>query len=329
MRLQASVTAVSWIPSEAIPSPIRVPLDIGIAHYDLPPPDTIDDLEALRAADRFRFANELRAWIEVEEGRITAHGHDGRGHIGATRIRLGPLELAVPAAALPDIRPEPLASETAVRFIQTTGGRTGVAMPRPVKYSPYIQISSPLAWTTLALTIHADGTVEHELIGASPFPRHWVYDRFGRLVQKSVVIDFGTWFFDESEQRTPWGGFDSAALVMETETALERQLSRGLMQAAKPRIRGLKAGAVLCEQGEPETSIFLLLDGVLEAEVDGKPIASIGPGAILGERASLEGGGRTATLRATTPCRVAVMAPESLAKDALAGVAVGHHREEL
>jgi hypothetical protein len=327
MRLQASVTAVSWIPSEAIPSPARLPLDIGMAHYDDPPPDAIDDLESLRAADRFRFANELRAWIEVEEGRITAYGHDGRGHIGATRIKLGPLQLAFPAVALPDVRPEPIASETAVRFVQTTGGRTGVAMPRPVKYAPYVQITSPLAWTTLALTIHADGTVEQELIGASPFPRHWVFDRFGRLFQKSGVIDFGSWLFDESEQRTPWGGVDSATLVTEAETALERELSRTLMRGAKPQVRRLKPGAVLCEQGDPETSIFLLLDGVLEAQVDGKAVATIGPGAILGERAYLEGGGRTATLRAMTPCAVAVAGPESLAKDALSSIAAGHRRE--
>jgi hypothetical protein len=200
-------------------------------------------------------------------------------------------------------------------------------MPRPVKYAPYVQITSPLAWTTLALTIHADGTVEQELIGASPFPRHWVYDGSGRLFQKSGVIDFGSWFFDESEQRTPWRGIESATLVTQAETALERQLSREMMRDAKPQVRHLKTGAVLCDQGETDTSIFLLLDGVLEAQVDGKPVATIGPGAILGERAYLEGGGRTATLRATTPCTVAVAKPESLAKDALSDIAAGHRRE--
>jgi hypothetical protein len=327
MRHQASVTSVSWIPSEAMPNPVRLPLDIGIAHYDAPPPDTIDDLESLRAADRFRFANELRAWVDVEDGRITAYGHEGRGHIGVTKIGLGPLQVAFPAIPLPDMQPEPVVSETAVRFVQTAGGRTGVAMPRPVKYAPFVQISSPLAWTTLALTIHADGTVEQELIGASPFPRHWVYDRFGRLFQKSGVIDFGSWFFDGSEERTPWGGADSAAIVTEAESALERQLSRTLMGGTKPQVRKLKIGAVLCEQGDTDTSLFLLLDGVLEAQVDGKSVATIGPGAILGERAYLEGGGRTATLRATTPCTVAVARPESIAKDALSDIAASHRRE--
>ena len=36
---------------------------LGVAHYDPPPPETLEDLGALQAADRFRFANELRAWI--------------------------------------------------------------------------------------------------------------------------------------------------------------------------------------------------------------------------------------------------------------------------
>lgn len=78
-------------PIEGDAEPHPRPLDVGIAHHDDPSPDTIDDVDTLRAADRFRFANELRAWIEVEEGRITAYGHDGRGHIGVTNIRLGPL----------------------------------------------------------------------------------------------------------------------------------------------------------------------------------------------------------------------------------------------
>jgi hypothetical protein len=49
-----------------------------------------------------------------------------------------------------------------------------------------------VTWSTLALTIHADGTVEQELVGASSFPRHWVYDHTGRLVGKSGFIDHDT-----------------------------------------------------------------------------------------------------------------------------------------
>ena len=42
--------------------------------------------------DRFRFANELNGWIDVEDGKIVGHGQGGGGHIGSTTLRLaGPL----------------------------------------------------------------------------------------------------------------------------------------------------------------------------------------------------------------------------------------------
>jgi CRP-like cAMP-binding protein len=60
----------------------------------------------------------------------------------------------------------------------------------------------------------------------------------------------------------------------------------------------------------------------------GKSLAEIGPGAILGERALLEGGTRTATLRAVTSARVAVATADQVAPEALAEVAKGHRRED-
>jgi hypothetical protein len=56
--------------------------------------------------------------------------------------------------------------------------------------------------------LDVDGSSSHELIGASPFPRHWIYDHDGRLVEKSGVIDFTTWFNDSFGDRTPWGTSD-------------------------------------------------------------------------------------------------------------------------
>ena len=89
-RIEAGVTSISWIPSEAISGlSAKLPFEMGIAHYDQPPPDVVEDLEALRAADRFRFANQLRAWVEVEDGRIVGHGQSGGGMIGATTLRIG------------------------------------------------------------------------------------------------------------------------------------------------------------------------------------------------------------------------------------------------
>jgi hypothetical protein len=329
VRIESSVTAVSWIPSEAISGFTKLPFETGITHYDAPPPDRLGDLEAWRVEDRFREANELRAYIEVEDGRIVGHGHLGRGRIGSTRVRLGRAAVTFPALALPDLRPEPEVGPDSVRFVQTVGGRTGLPSPRPVPRKPFFQLWSAIAWTTLALTIRADGSSQGELIGASPFPRHWVYDADGTLVAKSGVTDFAKWFSDSFGDHTPWGSYDSPALVTAVETAMERQLSGAIMHGdAAAQVRHLKAGDILVRQGDAGDEVYLLLDGVLAVDVDDDVVAEVGPGAILGERAILEGGRRSATLRAVTPCRIAVTSGERLDAADLAAVAAGHRREE-
>ncbi len=328
MRIESSVTSISWIPSEAVTGMTKLPFDVGIGHYDVPPPDVIDDLGGLRAADRFRFANELRAWIEVEGGRVVDYGHEGGGHIGSTTLRLVGRQVAFQAVPLPDLRPEPEVASDSVRFVQTAGGRTGVPAPRHVNHPPFVQLAAPLAWTTLALTIHANGDSEYDLVGASPFPRHWIYGQSGGLVAKSGTIDFKEWYRNAFGSHSPWGEEDAPAVLTAAETALERQLSLSIMGGRRPEIRTLPPGATLVNQGEPGRELFLLLDGVLVAEVDGKVLAEIGPGAILGERALLEGGTRTATLRAVTTVKVAVADGDSVDRAALAKVSEGHRREE-
>ncbi len=323
MRIESSVTSISWIPLEAIEGMVKLPFELGVTHYDLPPPDVLDDLESLRAADAFRFANELRAFIEVEDGRIVDYGHLGKGHVGVTKVRLGPGEAVFPEVSLPNLRPSPVASATSVRFVQTAGGRTGApAPPRRVRGMPFVQITPPLAWTTLALTIHADGSSQHDVVGASRFPRHWIYDHSGRLSLKTGLIDFKAWYREAFGRHTPWGDQDSPALVTQVETALERELSRSIIDS-KPRFVKLPVGKTLVEQGDVGKDLFLLFDGVLAVEVDGRLVARVGPGAILGERAILENGRRTATLRALTPCRVAVVPGDQVAREALAEVAHG------
>ena len=310
MRIESSVTSISWIPSEAIEGMPKLPFELGIGHYDEPPPDRLEegDLERLRDDDRFREANHLRAWIEVEAGKIVEHVHLGRGLVGSTRFRFGPMGLTVPGVVFDTLRPEPEVREDAVRFVQTVGGRAGFPAPRRVSGKPFFRVNSASAWTTLALTIRADGSSDHELIGASPFPRHWIYDRDGNLVAKSGTVDFKGWYREAHGDHTPWGDEESDAFVTAAESALEREISRELMEGKSlSERRNLEPGETLLEQGEPGDELYLLLDGVLVAEVDGEEVAEIGPGAIVGERAFLEGGNRTATLTARTPCRVAVI----------------------
>jgi hypothetical protein len=332
MRIESSVTSISWIPSEAVEGLPKLPFSLGVAHYDYPPPDRLVSIETMHRADFFREANELKAWIEVDDdGRIVNHGHSGRGRIGLTRLRIGPKEVAIPAVALPTLQNTEV-GDGWVRFTQTAGGRTGAPAPRTVRGRPYFQIHSAIAWTTLGLTIHADGSSEHEVVGASPFPRHWIYDKDGALVEKSGVIDFDKWYREAHEMNTPWGDEDSPAVVTAVETALERELSAEIMSArSKPRPRQLSPGDTLFEQGDSTEDlnlVFLVLDGVLEAVVDGEVVSELGPGAIVGERALLEGGTRTATLRAKTRCKVVGVPGEELDRGALEEVAAGHRGEQ-
>jgi hypothetical protein len=327
MRIESSITSVTWIPSEAIQGMPKLPFELGIAHYDDPPPDRIENLDKLREEDAFREANELRAWIEVEDGKITDFGHEGRGLIGVTRIKLGPAKMAFPAVKFPLIQPEPEVGKGWVRFVQTAGGRMGLPAPRRVRGKSFFQIASASAWTTLQLILYADGQAKGALIGASPFPRHWIYDADLSLVEKSGTIDFEKWYRESYGEQTPWGAEDTPAFVTAVETELERDLSRTVMTGGGklPR-RRVEEGETLVEQGESGDDLFLLLDGVLDVEVDGETVGQVGPGAILGERAGLEGGERTATLRAVTACRVAVLAADQISRYELEQLAASRER---
>jgi Cyclic nucleotide-binding domain len=330
MRYHKSVTAISWIPSEAISGMPKLPFELGVGHYDEPPPDELaaGDLERLRDDDRFREANFLKAWVEVQDGKIVDHGYSGGGLVGSTTFKVGPKSIVVPGVAFETIRSDPEASDDKVRFVQTVGGRAGFPAPRRVSGQPFFRIQSATAWTTLALTINSDGSAEHELVGASPFPRHWVYDDGGKLAQKSGTVDFKTWYRESHGERTPWGEEDSPAVVAAAETELERRLSVQVMGGDKVKRRTLKEGETLVEQGAAGSDLYLILDGVLAVEADGDEVAEVGPGNIVGEMALLqEEGKRTATLRARTPARVAVLAAESIDRDALSQLAGGRRRE--
>jgi hypothetical protein len=95
MRIDSSVTSISWIPSEAVTGITKGAFEVGVAHYDEAPPDLLGpdiavSLEALREADRFRFANHLAAFAEfAPDGSFVASGDLGGGRIGSTTVRLG------------------------------------------------------------------------------------------------------------------------------------------------------------------------------------------------------------------------------------------------
>ena len=330
MRHRSTFTSVSWIPSEAMPmSLMKIPVMLGIAHYDPPPPDRLVDLESMHEASQFRFANRLGAWIEVDGDEIVDAGYEGGGLISRTVADLKVGSFSFQPVAYPEIQKEPEQGKGWVRFVQTTGGRTGSPMPRKIGRPPYVLITAPTVWTTLALIIYSDGRVEHEVVGASPFPRHWFYDDNGELVQKSGLADYREWADQMTEENSPWADHEHELLVADAETELERTMSAAIMQGGdRPDVRRLGEGEMLIRQGDEGDEMFLMLDGIVGIDVDDERVAEAGPGAILGERAILEGGKRTSSVTALTPIRVAVASADQVDREALDALADTHRRED-
>ena len=298
-------------------------------HYDPPPPLTVTDLEPMRRQGEFRFANILRAWIHVEDGKIRNCGYAGGVVMGLTPITAGPLRVLLPTKPNPVIRHEPQVIEDAVTFVQTAGGRPGFSFLKPSRRWPFLVTRPFTIWTTIELTVRADGSTSQHLAGSSPFPRHWLYDDSGHLVEKAALTRAQMWLNTVFGTHTPWGGQDQVPAVAPPETELERVLAEQVMQGGqRPAVRIVRAGEFLFRQAEQGTSIAVILDGNFEVRVNGKVVGQVGPGTVVGERASLEGGRRTADLRAITDARVGEAAARSLSVEQLSELAQGHHREE-
>ena len=69
----------------------------------------------------------------------------------------------------------------------------------------------------------------------------------------------------------------------------------------------VRAGTTLTQQGHREGFFFIVLEGTVRIERDGRVVNTLGPGDYLGEIALLDGGPRTATAIAETPCRLLSM----------------------
>ena len=84
-------------------------------------------------------------------------------------------------------------------------------------------------------------------------------------------------------------------------------------------IRKVLSGDALIRRGEPDRTLYFVLRGELEIIVqssDGHTmgrVARVGAGAVLGELAFFDGGPRSATAWAVTPCEVAAMSPDQYA----------------
>ena len=72
MQIERSATSISWIPSESLPAPLKIPFEQGLMHYDPPPPLTLTDLQALTQA---RVAETAPGVFTAEQLSELAQGH--------------------------------------------------------------------------------------------------------------------------------------------------------------------------------------------------------------------------------------------------------------
>jgi hypothetical protein len=299
----------------------KVPFGLGVAHYDDPPPDASPDVDALLGADAIRFANQLQAWIDVEDGRISGHGMAGAGRLGSTTVRFKNQGLTFAGVALPDLATPPEVGVYEVRFHQTCGGHTGAPVPRSVAHPPFVRISAPIAWTTIALTLHADGSSESEIADASVFPRHYLYDSDGRLTQKTALIRYKDWLRQSEHQNSPWSGVRQPVPIAGVKADAERSLADAILVSANYDQYRMPAGAMLGSVSLRDDQLAVLLDGLLVVLIDDEPAVELGPGAILDPSKRSQESKEHAKIRAQTGARLAVMLRDQIDHDALLDVA--------
>ncbi len=70
----------------------------------------------------------------------------------------------------------------------------------------------------------------------------------------------------------------------------------------------MTAGTLLAEQGQTGREAFVVLEGTVSVRRNGRKVATLGPGAIVGELSLLDHGPRTATVVCDTDVRVFVIA---------------------
>ena len=69
----------------------------------------------------------------------------------------------------------------------------------------------------------------------------------------------------------------------------------------------IKAGRVLCKEGDPGTEAFIIADGECDVVLKGKKLATLGPGQVVGEMSLIDQAPRSATVSATGDMTVYVL----------------------
>ena len=63
-----------------------------------------------------------------------------------------------------------------------------------------------------------------------------------------------------------------------------------------------RAGTVVIREGSPSTSFYVIVEGTVHVEHDGRLVRSLSEGGFIGEIGMVEGGTRTASVTCATDC---------------------------
>ena len=69
----------------------------------------------------------------------------------------------------------------------------------------------------------------------------------------------------------------------------------------------MTAGTTIIDQGQTGREAFIVLDGTVSVRRNGRRVAELGPGAMIGELSLLDHGPRTATVTCDTDCELFVL----------------------
>ena len=288
MRIESSVTAISWIPSEAITARRRSRCPFEIGHRPLRRAAARPHRRPRRVARRRQVPLRQRAASLDQRDRRRRDPQLrllGRLVIGSTTLHLGKQERRrSPRPRSPTSSTTRWSRRPSVTFVQTGGGRTGAPAPRRVSKPPFVQFQAPTAWSTLSLTIHNDGTRRARAHRGQPVPaplglrrrrRPHGQDRPHRL--QGLV---------PPRVRQPLAvGRRGLARVRDrrsrprSSASCRRQLDEGRRQA---EIQEAEGGPDARRRRATEANeMFLLLDGVIEVDRRRRTVvAELGPGAM-------------------------------------------------
>jgi CRP-like cAMP-binding protein len=109
--------------------------------------------------------------------------------------------------------------------------------------------------------------------------------------------------------------------VARVKAETERSLADSILVSGHFRQHNLENESMLSERPIAPDEVHLLLDGLLLIEIDGQPATEVGPGAIFDPTLRTEESKEHVTVRARTPCRLAVVPRDQLDNEKLVGVA--------